>query len=512
MRAALVSQAMEHHQAGRLALAEPLYRQLLAKSPDDPNLLHLLGLTLAQSGRAEQGIELIRQAVRLMPVAPELRSNLAATFGSLGRHEEAAAELQEVLRITPGNVYALDNLGVALDYLGRFDESIAALQQAVAREPRFAEAWANLSNALRRAGRAAEALDAARKAVSLKPELPHAWFTLGAALHEQGRIELLEEAIYCYRRAIALHPGFAVTHVSLGLALLLQGKLDEGFREHEWRRDPRLIKPATASWDLSTTTGRPQIDLLGKTILLTSEGGLGNVIQFARYAPLVARWAASVVVSCQPALVPVLRQIKGIGQVISSDDTPPACDLQCPLMSLPAMLGGIPSQPYIQPDPALLEKWRDIVQQLPGPRIGVCWRGSQAVAAMRDRSIPPEHLRILADIPATLISLQEGEAPPEAPAIHVLSGLEPFSMQLCDVAAVMHHLDLVITCDTSIAHLAGAVGVPVWVALKHNACWRWMLDRDDTPWYPTARLFRQPRAGDWGSVLARMAQGLAGRV
>ena len=560
----LIQIAVEHHQAGRLSEAESFYRRVLLQN-QDPGVLHLLGVLLSQTSRAEEGVELIRRAVRLAPAVPDFRANLAGVLGSLGRHEEAAEELRAALALRPGDPHALNNLGAALEHLERTDESVAVLKEAVGRHPDFAEAWANLSNALRKNGNAIEAAGAARRAVRLKPDLPEAWHSLGAALQDTpasgglspcpdstelvaGPVSLspcpssrerLDESIFCLRRAVALRPEHVESHVSLAGALLLRGDWEEGFREHEWRRrEARFARPHGKPWDLSTTCGRPEEDLAGKRLLLFAEGGLGNAIHYVRYAPMLAQWAAEVTVECHPGLVQLLRQVKGISPVIGYGEKIDPYDLYCPLPSLPALLSrrGTPPTvdvPYIEPDPARVERWRQRLDELcphvplspcppvplPGFRVGINWLAEQGTAWGRRRSIPLEQFAPLAAVPGVqLVSLQKGWAPPPQPRaavphvpITVLPGLDEDGGAFLDTAAAIRNLDLVITCDTSIAHLAGALGAPVWVALGAAADWRWMLDKGDTPWYPTMRLFRQQREGEWELVFERMAECLTAR-
>ena len=313
-------------------------------------------------------------------------------------------------------------------------------------------------------------------------------------------------------RSLALCPDHAPARANVGLALLLNGDFENGWQEHEWRRklpNP-LFQRAGRSWDGS--------DPFGQTLLLYGEGGLGNVIQFARYATVLAELGAIVIVECRPELVSLMRSVKGVRKVIATGEHVPHYDLHCPLMSVPAILNTtsatIPvTVPYLHPPGDVAERWCQVLHTVTGYRVGICWQGNQRVKHLRDRSFPPAQLLPLAQMPSvSLINLQQGEDPPAELPILTLPGLGPGEMKLEDVAAVIQHLDLVITCDTSIAHLAGGLGVPVWVALKHAACWRWMLDCEDSPWYPTMRLFRQQAPMDWNSVSDRMAECLKIRL
>jgi tetratricopeptide (TPR) repeat protein len=493
------------HRAGRLAEAEAAYRRALADSPDDGRALHLLGLLKQDSSSADEALALLRRSVQVAPQVAEFRNNLAGLLGSLGYHDEAVAILREALAIRPDYPQALDNLGVALENLERYHDAIRALVEAIRLAPNLGPAHTHLSNCLRKCGRASEALVAAGRGVELGDQSATAYNVRGAALLELNR---LDEAIDDFSAALSYQPGLTEARVNLATALLTLGDLRRGFREYEARLSQahhRRELPARR-WDGS--------DLRGKTILLYSDGGIGNTIHWARYVALVTGRGGRVVLECHEALAALAASIAGVAEVVCPGDVLPAIDLYAAVSSVPHLFGtelhSIPAEvPYFRPAAALVSHWQPYVERLAGIKVGLCWQGSQSVVSMQDRSIPVGALAPLGQIPGvSLISLQQGAPPPGDLHIQALPGLDHVSMQLVDVAAVMGHLDLVISCDTSIAHLAGALGVPVWVALKHHPCWRWMLDRDDSPWYPTMRLFRQPRPGDWRSVIASMTHEL----
>ena len=333
---------------------------------------------------------------------------------------------------------------------------------------------------------------------------------LGCQQYELGNAR---EAASAFREAVRLRPGFAEAHANLGRTLLALGEFQEGWAEHEWRRRlPGGVPPGLprAPW-----TGS---DPFGRSIVLFGEGGLGNVIQFARYATSVAAMGARVVVQCVERLAPLFRTIPGVWQVVPCGANVGPCELHCPLMSVPAVLYAtmrhIPADvPYLFASNERLDRWGMSLRSTSGYKVGIAWEAEQATEYGRQRSIPLERYAILSTIPGVkLFALHRdwtGSAPFPA---SVLSGLDAEGGAFLDTAAVMKHLDLVITCDTSIAHVAGALGVPVWVAERFAPDWRWMLDREDSPWYPTLRLFRQPTAGDWTSVFARMADELRKKV
>ena len=549
----LISTGLQAQRAGRLAEAEGLYRRAIETEPADARAWHLLGLTLCQSGRPDEGARALRRSVELSPVTPEFHNNLAGVLGSLGRHADAEAELREALKLRGNYPEALNNLGVALEHQDRFDEAVEALRKAVRFPPNSAQAHTHLSNALRKGWRPRDAADAAQIAVRLDGRSAEAHNALGAAMLELNRVE---EAAASFRRAIELQPGHLEAAVNAAMCLLAQGELEAGFRAFEcrlahpvWHR-----KLPGTRWQLSTP-----FDPAGKTVLVYAEGGMGNTIQFARFVRVLAERGAQVVLEVQPPLVPLLRKVEGAQQVVARGEPLPRYDMYAAIMSLPALLHVSPQTaetpfPYLMPEPERVERCRRWLAEVtrghgdaacdelsrgetrrnaiapdlsPRPRVpvspcpdspasprpplmvGVCWQGDQRTVWRRNRSFSLQELRPLADQKCVrLVSLQsqcpiDGDFP-----ILQLPDLDHDGAFL-DTAALMKCLDLVVTCDTSVAHLAGALGAPVWVALPYAADWRWMLNRPDTPWYPTMCLFRQDRIGDWPGVISRMIQAIA---
>ena len=528
-----------------MAEAEGLYRRAIEAEPADARAWHLLGLALCQSGRAEEGARALRRSVELSPGTPEFRNNLAGVLGSLGRHAEAEAELREALKLRGNYPEALNNLGVALEHQDRFDEAAEALRKAVELAPNYTQAHTHLSNALRKGWRPRDAADAAATALRLDVRSAEAHNALGAALLELNRVE---EAAASFRRAIDLQPGHLEAAVNAAMCLLGRGDLEAGFRAFEcrlahpvWQR-----KLPGMRWDLSAA-----FDPAGKTLLVYAEGGMGNTIQFARFVRVLAERGAQVVLEVQPPLVPLLRQLEGAQQVVARGEPLPRYDMYAAIMSLPALLHVTPQTagtpfPYLIPETARVERCRRWLEEAtrgrgdaetrrnasapdlsPRPRVrvsprpdspvsprlpltvGVCWQGDQRTVWRRNRSFPLQELRPLAEQKGVrLVSLQT-HCPIEADfPILQLPSLDRDGAFL-DTAALMKCLDLVVTCDTSVAHLAGALGVPVWVALPFAADWRWMLNRPDTPWYPTMRLFRQHQIGAWAAVISHVIRAIS---
>jgi hypothetical protein len=359
-----------------------------------------------------------------------------------------------------------------------------------------------------------EAETSYRRSLELRPGHADTLLNLGNTLLDLGRVE---EAATTVQELVRLQPEHPDAHKNLGIFLLRVGRWQQGWPEYEWRwrckeQAPRPFRQPL--WD-----GSP---LAGGTILLHAEQGLGDTIQFIRYAPLVKQRGGRVVVECQPALLPLLARCPGIDQLVASGKPLPVFDVHAPLLNLPGIFRTTPatvpaSVPYLFADDALVQRWRDELRSVPGFRVGIVWQGSRKHKEDRRRSVRLERFAPLAAIPGVrLISLQKGPGSEQLAdqggrfeILDLAGRLDERSGPFMDTAAVLKCLDLVITVDTAGAHLAGALGVPVWVALAFAADWRWLLDRDDSPWYPTMRLFRQKQPGDWDGVFQRMAQELA---
>jgi Tfp pilus assembly protein PilF len=431
--------------------------------------------------------------------------NRGITFQELRRFEDALASYELALAARPDYAEALNSRGITLYKLRRFEDALASYGQALAVRPGYAEALNNRGNTLRELRRFEDALASYEQALVVWPDYADALNNRGIILHELKRFE---DALASYERALAARPGYAEAHFNLALLQLLLGDFENGWREYEWRwhvteyAPERLAKP---DW-----TGGP-------TILLYAEQGLGDTLQFLRYCPLVARLGGRVILRVQPALVRLAASVEGASQVIAVGAALPEFDLCRPLLSLPGRFGtkleSIPAEiPYLSADAALVERWGRDIAGTPGLKVGLTWAGNPTHKNDRNRSIRLERLRPLLDLPGvSWFSLQIGERSgdiarlPAGSITDLSARLEDFA----ETAAVMAHLDLVVTVDTAIAHLAGALGRKAWVLLPFSADWRWLLDREDSPWYPTARLFRQREPGGWDDVIRRVAQAIA---
>ncbi len=505
--------------AGQLHAATVTYEQALRLKPDFAEAHSNLGEVLEQQGRCEEAESHCRMALQLRPEFPQAFNALGNALLGQKRFDEAVACYQEALRLNPGMAKALNNLGNALVALNELDEAVDSYQQALRLEPQFAEASYNLGNALRRQGKLDEAKACYRQAIAIKPNHVGAHNNLANVTKEQGRFD---EALACYDQAMRCDFGLGETHLNRGMLLLLVGRWEEGWPEYEWRwrtKEFAWYEPQRPRWDGSRADGR--------TILVDCEQGNGDTLQFVRYAALVKeRAAATVMVRCQPALVPLLATCAGIDRVVPNGAALPPFDFQVPLLSLPGIFQTTPDSipakvPYLSVDPSLVERWRQELSaananQRPALQVGIAWKGSPTFLYDRERSIPLLQFDRLAKLHGVrLISLQKGPGTDQLRALggrfHVVdleSRLGDENTSFASIAAIMKNLDLVISCDTAIAHLAGALGIPVWLALPFVPDWRWLLRREDTPWYPTMRLFRQTRPGDWDDVFERMAVAL----
>jgi len=471
-------EALRHHAEGHLREAELGYRKILSMAPNHADSLHLLGLVAHQTGHRSEAEALIRKAIALKSNCADYHSNLGNVLQVQGRLEEAAACYRKALAFQPTHSAARNNLGGALLALGRTEEAIGCYGKVLAAAPHHAGALHNL----------------------------------GTALYAAGR---LDDSIACYEQALAIAPDHAKTHLDLAHALLKKGDFARGWREYEWRRQIPLPKEHQRNFTQPRWQGEP---LKGRRILIYTEQGLGDCIQLLRYLPLLRATGARIVLEVPGALARLAGQIEGIDELAIFGRPLPEFDFQCPLMSLArifaADLNTIPATtPYLSVPEPVRQQAAAFAWPPTGLRVGLAWAGNGTHHNNRFRSMPFSALAPLFAVEdAHFFSLQADqparERLPEAPVTDLL----PQIRDMADTAALIEQLDLVIAVDTSVAHLAGALGKPVWILLPDNADWRWMVEREDSPWYPTARLFRQNRLGDWPTLITRVAASLASLV
>jgi len=572
--------AMRHHQAGELAQAEAIYRQVLALDPDNPDALHLLGTIADRLGRHDEAVRLInraitinpnvgfyynnlgeayramgefasaiscytrairldprcaqayynlgnallarnslpeaiaayREAVRIQPDFAGAYNNLGAALKENWQLEEAITAYREAIRLNPRSAKAHSNLGLALCETERLEEAFAECQRALALDPNLSDAYANLGMVLRDQGRLNEALAACHKALAIQPDSHDGLSNLGVILRDQGR---LDDSIAAFDAALRLRPDFVGAHWNKSLVLLLRGDYERGWAEFEWRRKHKSLSPTLQDLPYRDWKGS---DPTGLTILVRGEQGLGDTIHFIRYARLLARRGARVMVDCQSELHSLVRNMEGVCRVLAIGEQPPPFDAYVPLLSLPLIFGTtlqtVPAEvPYLRPDAALVEKWRARFAGDAGRlKVGLVWTGNIPNRELSNRATTLAAFAPLAGIEGVrFYSLQKGIGAQETkhpPAGLHLSDFTDEIADFNDTAAMITHLDLVISVDTSVAHLAGALAKSVWTLLPFRPAWQWMLDREDSPWYPTMRLFRQSAPGDWAGLMRRVAEQL----
>jgi tetratricopeptide (TPR) repeat protein len=547
----LFDAALQHHEAGRLDPAVALYEQAAALAPDDLPTRANLAIALAQLGRHLEASAAFERALALRPDDATLRGNLVITARNAGASllaqgnaGEAAAAFRRALAAAPDDAAALAGLGETLAHLGMLDEAEAALRRALAHAPSEARLHHNLAKVLQHRGQADAAIAACRSAVALQPELVEAWCLLGILLRHESE---LDAARVAFEGAVAAAPDHAPAQLGLGSVLHDLGRLDAAiaaFRRAQ-ALDPRddeaprceavslLLKgDLVAGWAKFDARGRPVDaapwqgdDLAGRTILIYAEQGLGDTLQFARFAPVVAARGGRVILQVQRPLVGLMRSLRAVEQVIPARQTPPRFDVQAPLMSVPRILGTslatLPAEvPYLAAAPEQIARWAAVTGERAaaaggGLRIGLVWAGGPGFWRDRERSMPVDRFAPLLEPLLTIgkacwFSLQVGPA-----AAHIgslapgrVTDLSPLLTDYSETAAAMANLDLLISVDTSIVHLAGALGKPVWVLVPFAPGFLWLLERDDSPWYPTMRLFRLPSPRGWEPAVARVAAAL----
>jgi tetratricopeptide (TPR) repeat protein len=463
------------------------------------------GIGLQSQGNIREALACFRDAVKLAPENPAAHYSLGHLLQQMGQLDQAIDCYRKVLSMNHDHAETHNILGSAYQQKGELDKASACYRDAIRCDGHSFMAYNNLGSALRLQGNLDEAAASYREALRIKPDFIAAMNNLGTALRDKGN---LEEAISWYRKAIQLNPDFADAHWNLSFALLLAGHYEEGWQEYEWLwklKKPKYRLPQSL-WDGA--------DIRGKRILLYAEQGFGDVIQFIRYAPMVKGKGAEVILGCQKELKVLLKSVVGVSSVVAFGEPIPQLDLQCPLPSLPRLFSttvdGIPSQvPYMHADIQSVSDWRHRLGiNTSSLNIGLVWAGSPGHLNDRNRSCPIDlFLPITRMDGLRFFSLQKeiperwaGSSVTEMNLMDYTGDIEDFS----DTAGIIMNLDLVITVDTAVAHLTGALGKPVWILLPFAPDWRWMLSREDSPWYPTMRLFRQPSPGDWISVISKV--------
>jgi len=475
--------------------------------PDDASAHFGCGNALVALQRHEEAVASYDCAVALDPARADAFNNRGNALLRLRRYGEALASFDDALALRPAFLEAHNNRGSALLYLKRPAEALASCERSLELEPDYAQALLNRGNALEALQRPVEALASLDRAVAIDPEFAQAWRNRANTLLAVGRPD---DALASFRRASALSPDDPAIRYNEGLCRLLLGDFANGLPLYESRWQDEQLPRARREYGQPPWSGHEEIE--GRTILLHAEQGLGDTIQFSRYAELVAARGARVVLEVPPALKRLLAALRGVHQVLAIGESLPSFDCHCPLLSLPlafaTRLETIPAMiPYVASDSRKVSEWRTRLGDSPRPRVGLAWSGSTVHTNDRNRSLPLSIMVGLVGPEAQFVSLQPDVRVSDEDVLHARGELLHFGRDLrdfTDTAALVELMDLVVTVDTAVAHLAGAMGKPVWILLPLNPDWRWLLDRDDSPWYRSARLFRQTTIGDWEGVIERV--------
>lgn len=512
---------------GRLEDAVESFEKALALDPNLAEAANNLGSALNDLGRHQEAADACAAALKLMPDFGEAHNNLGNALAGLGKSDEAEESYRRALEINPGHATAYFNLGNALADQGQFEDAFDYYQKAAALDGGNAEKHYNLANTALKLDRYDEARESFEKAIDIDPEYLDAHCNLGSALQSLGS---MDDSIASFRRALALVPKGPANddgesgdengenadlhwNLALALALLQNGDYAEGWAEYEWRwKNPNFTTPAKdvpePLWDGG--------DISGKTLLLHDEQGIGDTMQFIRYAPLAAAKGARVVVECRAGLTRLFAEMESINQVAERGGDLPAFDCHAPLMSLPRIfettLDTVPAEiPYLSAPEGTPVDAR--IHEGGGLSVGFAWAGSPTHKNDANRSVDPDRFEPLFDVPGTrFFSLQVGGARPGFEALsaaETVFDLGPDLSDFADTAAAIQALDLVISVDTAVVHLAGALGRPVWLLAPFATSYMWLAERDDSPWYPSLRLFHQSQPGDWDGVFERVKEELS---
>jgi tetratricopeptide (TPR) repeat protein len=542
--------AVAAQRAGQVETAAKLYVAVLRERPDEFNALHMLGLIEYQRGRLPEAIRLITAALQSEPNSADAWSNLGlalhargdyaqalnafdralalkpdhadvlnnrgTTLNSLERHEDALESFTRAVALRPDYLFARFNQGSTLLGLGRFAEALASFEATLAIAPNHADTLCHRGNVLLKLNRVEEAFASYSQALALAPDHPQILQNHTVALRHLGRPR---EALESADKALRIKPDYAAARFEQAIALLALGDFERGWAAYESRWQLAEFEPQRRDYGGPHWLG--QEDVAGKTVLLHCEQGFGDTLQFVRYAPLLAARGATVILEVQERLKALLAPMPGVAAVIARGEPLPAFDLYCPLLSLPLAFGTqcetIPANvPYIAADRDHVAHWAAKLSDFAGnTKIGLVWAGNSSANAIDTRrSLSLREFAPLAGLPGVhFFSLQKGESAAQAP--HPPEGfpLADFSSELHgfeDTAALIANLDLVISVDTSVAHLAGAMAKPVFILSRFDGCWRWLDHREDSPWYPTARLFHQKAPGAWDEVIVRLRDALRG--
>ncbi len=543
---ALLQEGLKFHQSGRLEEARACYQRILAVDSKHFDAHQLAAVLEKQLGRPEVALELFDQALSISKKNAAVFNNRGATLQELKRLDEALASYAEAIRINPDYAEAFYNRGTAFKDLSRIDEALANYEEAIRIKPDYAEAFSNRGNTLHELKRWDEALASYEEAIRIKPDYANAFYNRGVTLKELKRLDEAlasyeeairikpdyaeafsnrgntlqdlkrwDEALASYDQAIRINANYADAHWNQSLALLLLGRFAEGWSSYEWRLRKENLK--VKYYNGSEVAWRGEDQISGKRLFIQSEQGLGDSIQFVRYLPMVVALGGKVIFEVQKPLLTLFKSMSLPVTLVAKGEPLPDFDAYCPLMSLPYVfkttLETIPAPiPYVFADQRSVAQWKQRLGFQHSLRVGLVWSGSAGHKNDSNRSIPLELMLPLLELPIEWHALHKEYRASDLVMLDQESRIKRHEEELndlSDTAALVDCLDIVISVDTSVAHLAGAMGKQVWVLLPFVPDFRWLLDRDDSPWYPTVRLFRQDKRRDWGVVLSEVRDSLS---
>ncbi|MBF0329839.1 MAG: glycosyltransferase family protein [Nitrospirae bacterium] len=505
----LIEAVLKQRENGMLKESSALCTAAVKNFPDDADILHLCGVIESENRDYQNAIISIKKALIINPNMPSAYNNLGVALSESGQLDDAIEAYSKAVSLMGEYAPAYDNLGLALKRNGKLSQAIECFKKAISIDPSYAKAWYHLGNSLYEIGDMDSAEKHLVRATELAPLFADAYGNLGSVYNEKKE---LSKAIKCYREAIRIKPDHANAHWNLSLALLLSGEFEEGWKEYEWRfalKDSEKRIFSKPKWDCSS-------QITGKSLLIHTEQGFGDAIQFIRFAPMIKKMDAKIILECQKELTRLFSKVEGVDTVIPEGEKLPEFDLHYPLLSLPLALGitstNIPNLPYISPDENEANKWGELLGTLKTLKIGLVWAGKPNHFRDRLRSVPASVFAPLLEVAgARFYSLQkqnhEYAKTEEIESWGIIDFTDKF-YDFADTAAFISKLDLVVTVDSAIAHLAGAMGKLVWVMIPFVPDWRWLKKETNSRWYPTMKLFRQEEPGKWEPVVMSLRENL----
>jgi len=508
-------QALIFHKQGQFAQALALYEEILKSAPKHVDSLHLLGVIACQTQNFRQSVELINRAIEILPNNAAFYSNRGNALQELNQLDDAVESYDCAILLNPDYAEAYSNRGNVLQKLKRLEDAVESHDRALALNPYFADAYFNRGNVFQELNQFDYAIKSYNQAIVLNPEFIDAYYSRGNALKELNH---LAAAVESYNQAIALKPDYADAQLNKALALLMDREFDNGWKLYEWRWSNEKAKLRKRNFTQSLWLGKES--LKGKTIFLHSEQGFGDTIQFCRYTKLVAELGARIIIEVEKPLVGLLQDLAGVADLLEKGSILPPFDYHCPLMSLPLAfntnIDSIPySGKYLRSNKSKLTYWASKLGEKQTLRVGLVWSGNAEYKNDKHRSILLADLIKHLPLHCQYVSLQKEVREIDKSALNSNANILHFGDELndfADTAALCECMDIVISVDTSVAHVSGAIGKETWLLLPFCPDWRWMLDRDDSPWYPSVKLYRQSNIGDWGSAFLKVNADLAGLI